>query len=747
MTKKAVNKLKKEDHLKSVKRMPNGKPLIESVTKNAYLPFVIILLFSTGIYFNTLWNTYAIDDFSVISKNAYTVKGFHGIKDLMTHDALVGYVGESANKSTGTRYRPLSMVTFAIEIGLVGERPMLSHGINIFLFALTCLLLYRLLSYLLPPAKGTSFYLSLPFLATMFFAAHPIHTEAVANIKGRDEIMGLLFALLAAYAAVRYAQTHKVIHLIWGAPVYLLALLSKENPITYIAVIPLMLYFFTSAKAKEILLCVGVYLIPVSVFLLMRYHYTGGAAEAVSTEVLKNPWAYLASTPDGYIHRYATIIMTFILYFKLLIFPHPLTHDYFYNHVPIVGISDMWFILSVLVNMGLVIYAIMGFGRRQVASFAILYYFITFSIVSNLIFNTGGVMSERFVYMPSIGFCILLAQVLITAKERYTVGVSGLTGVMMGILILYSIKTISRNRDWENNLILIVTDSRTSTNSEKVQSVAGMGIADMAGENFELYRENGTLQKVIDLLGMNEDASTVSAPAMKMKLLERAIEYLKRALAIDTNSSYAWNSLGEISYKLHKDPNEAIGYYLKAKDMSSGNYSGTYFVSWNNMGCVHLEMNMPALAKDDFLKAMSYKPNEPGCRVNVALAYSKMGDVDSAILWYQKALEVNPKDAKTCHDLGKIYGKDKHDMDKAIVYISKAIEINPALEEAYGDLSLTYNAVNDTDDAVKVAEACLKRFPKDIPALSNLATAYHKKNEHQKAQQYEAQITALTQHH
>ena len=57
-------------------------------------PYLIILLFTTGIYFNTIWNTYAIDDTLVLTENKFTLQGFSGIKDLMTHDAFVGFFGE-----------------------------------------------------------------------------------------------------------------------------------------------------------------------------------------------------------------------------------------------------------------------------------------------------------------------------------------------------------------------------------------------------------------------------------------------------------------------------------------------------------------------------------------------------------------------------------------------------------------------------------------------------------------------------
>jgi tetratricopeptide (TPR) repeat protein len=709
-----------------------------------YLPYLIIFIFSTAIYFNTLWNKNTSDDGTVLHQNKFTLKGLAGIRDIMTHDGFVGYLGEKgAGLVSGGRYRPLSIVSMAVEVQFFGVHPMLSHGINILLFSLTCLLLYHILRYLIPDTAGGSWYLSLPFAATLLFAGHPIHTEVVANIKGRDEIMGLLFSLLALHYALLYVRSQGLLHLILGSFVFFLALLSKENALTFIAIVPLTYYFFTGARTRDYVLVLALYLLPMAVFLYMRSVYTQSGLWSESTEILNNPFAYLHHDTGGYIQRYATVIKVSLLYFRELVFPHPLTHDYYYDQIPIIGPADPLFILSVLINIGLIIYAIIGIRAQATYSYAIWYYFITFSVVSNFFFQIGSLMNERFVYMASIGFCILIGVLLTGAGGRYRLSARIQITLLTAILLLYSVKTISRNRDWVDETILSITDARTSINSAKVQNIAGSMLVDLSDQDLGTRRHDGSLQRIYDLMDIHQDVALVPDTAVRRQLLTRAVEYLKRSLSIYPGYTYAWFTMGTASYRLHKNPQEAIACYQKA--MSLG--YGEEFDIWNNIGCIELENNMPGQARENFLKVLALKPDEPQYRSNLALAYGNMGAVDSALYWYGKVLDVKPNDAATYHKIGKLYGQQLNNLDMAIRYISKAIDSDPNLTAAYIDLGLAYNLAGRPDDAIRVSEQCIGRFPGCVPVLANIVASYRLKNNMPKVKEYEARIAVLTGGH
>ena len=715
-----------------IETVATEKGPFSNILTSAYLPYLLIFFFTSAIYFNTLWNQYAIDDTLVLTENKFTMQGFGGIKELMTHDSFVGFFGERGSALvSGGRYRPLSIVTLAIEVEFFGMNPKISHGVNILLFTLTCLLLYHILKILLPGRRESPFYLSIPFIAAILFAGHPIHTEVVANIKGRDEIMGLLFSLLTLLAALKYVKTQNIVHIVWGLLVFFLALLSKENAITFIAIIPLTFFFFTKATRKDYLMLLA-YFIPIFLFLFMRNHYTKASIAGETAEVLNNPFALIPKTIEGFLMHYATVIMTFLLYIKLLIFPHPLTHDYYFNQIPIIGTKDPVFLLSVIVNGGLVLYALINFRKKTVPSYAILFYFITFSIVSNLLFTVGALMNERFIYVSSLGFCLFIAYILVKAKDRFHISANIITGILVVILLLYSAKTISRNRVWLDNLTLFLVDSKTSNNSAKVNMSAGGDLTKFADENFEALRINGRLQYIADLVDMNVNVTTVPDSVLKKDFLQLSIQHLNQTLAIYPTHSNAWLLLGNAVYKLHKDPKEAILCYQKAIACHPGGYYDALY----DLGCVEIENNMPEQAKENFLKATAVKPDEFACRFNLAIAYTTLNKFDSAILWFKKTLELKPLDALTYYKMGTIYGRHLNNTDLAIQYLSKAIEYNPNSEAYYEELGDYYSLKSMTDDQIRIYQECLKKFPKAITAMRSMAVVYEKKGNAQMAAKY-----------
>ena len=748
MAKKSTNSIASNKGRPSPARSEASKTAASSSTPQTtwsdilnrpYIPYLIILMLSIGIYSNTFYNEYTIDDPLVSTANKFTLKGFAGIKDIMTHDALVGYFGEQGSEAlSGGRYRPLSIVTFAIEDEFFGLNPKVSHTVNIILFSFTCILLYHLLLYLLPKKKESPFYLTVPFIATVLFTAHPIHTEAVANSKGRDEIMGLLFALSALYAAVKYVKTRRLIHLAWGVIIFFIALLSKENPITFMAVIPLTFFFFTKAKLKDYLLVIGIYIVPVIIYLYMRSIYTNSGLGFESKEIVNNPFAYLPKTMDGLLQRYATIVMTFILYFKLLIFPHPLSHDYYYNQIPMVGISNPLFIISAVVNIGLFIYAIIGLRHKSIPSYAILFYFITFSVVSNVFFTVGVLLNERLLFFSSVGFCLLIAWLLVKAGERFRLSGPIVASILIVILLLYSIKTISRNRAWSDNLTLVLHDVKTSPNSAKVLLSAGTQLVNLAYLNYDSIRANGQLQHISDLLDLNVKVTSVPDSTMQKLFCEKSIEFFHRSIAIYPDWADSWLGLGNASYKLHKPSNEVIDYFQKAELYCKG----VYYQGWFNLGCVYVENSMPEQAKESFLKALALDPTQIGCAFNLAVSYTNLNKLDSALIYYNKCAQLKPEDAMVYYRMSTIYAR-LGNVDSTIQTLNKALHYNPDMEVFYTSLAGAYNIKNMPDDAIRVSGQCLNKFPNSIAALRNMIDSYNKKGQPDKAHEYEIKLEQL----
>ena len=443
--------------------------------KGRSFKYAIIFIACFVFYGNTIKNNYALDDFIVIGLNHFTTKGIEGIPDIFKYDTFTGCYG-SEMKLTGGRYRPLSLATFAIEYQLFGPNPHVSHYINILLLILTAVLLYILLSKIFNSYFKNDNFFDIPFITVLLFIAHPVHTEVVANIKGRDEIMSLAGSLATAIFILKYFDTNKYQYLIIGFFLFFLALLSKENAITFLGVIPLSIYFYKKEKWQKYFYSLLPLITAGLLYFLIRIAALSGTGQA-HEDLLNNPFLNANLS-----EKYATIFYTLGMYIKLLFFPHPLTHDYYPYHIKLVNWNNAFVVISLLVYILLMAYAIFNLRKKSIVSYGILFYLITLSVVSNVFLQVGTFMSERFIFMPSIGFVLIIAwllfsKILFIVKSNYLK-----TSILTLILILCLIKTYSRNEVWKDYFTLYTTDVKISGNSARSNTVVSMQLIDKANQ-------------------------------------------------------------------------------------------------------------------------------------------------------------------------------------------------------------------------------------------------------------------------
>ena len=388
----------------------------------------IIFVLAFLLYGNTLTHEYTQDDAIVIYDNMFTTEGFSGIPGILKYDTFYGFFKvEGKDKLVaGGRYRPLTLVMFAVEYAIFGDNPLIGHLGNILLYGFLGIILYLLLLKLFRARGDLPSAAFIAFLTTLFFMVHPVHTEVVANIKGRDEIMTLLGSLAALLLSLKAFQEKKDWLNILAGIIFFLALLAKENAITFLAVVPLTYFIFTKADLAKVITQTLPFLIGAILFLIIRGQVLGGNfGGEVSMELMNNPFLKIENgrwVALAFGEKMATIVYTLGKYVQLLIFPHPLTHDYYPRHVALMTWSDWQVILSTLLYIGMGVLGLIGLLKKRLWSYGILYYIITLSIVSNVVFPIGTNMSERFLFMPSVGFClgvVLLLVSLVSATETF----------------------------------------------------------------------------------------------------------------------------------------------------------------------------------------------------------------------------------------------------------------------------------------------------------------------------------------
>lgn len=622
----------------------------------------LIAIFSLAflLYVNTLSHDYALDDAIVITQNMYTTEGVSGFPGILTKDTFFGFFKEEGKEQlvAGGRYRPFTLLLFALEAQLFGTQPWFGHLMNILYFGLTGIILYLLLLRLLRLrfSEGKAYFIA--FTATVLFVAHPIHTEVVANIKGRDEIIALLGSLAALYFSIRAYLEKKPGWLILAGLIFFAGLLSKENAITFLAVAPLTYYFFTKAKTNRIIGQLTPFVVAAVVFLLIRFSILGFSLGEAPRELMNNPFLKIVGdqwVPFSFGEKMATIFYTLGKYLQLLIFPHPLTHDYYPKQIYLMSWGDWQVLLSLVAYIGLLVYAIRGFIRRDPISYSILFFLLTLSIVSNILFPVGTNMSERLIFMPSVGFCLAVA--ILSWRLYQRLGkklVPILTGLGL-ITLLYGVKTVARNQAWKDNFTLFSTDIYHSPNSAKLRNAMGG----------ELLTQS--------LKPENE--------AQQQTMWQEAVGHLQEAIRLHPTYKGAYVLLGN-AYNYLKQYDQSIAMYQKALQIAPGdqlaedNLAITYRDAGKYAG--ETQGNLQ-LALQYLQQAQQLRPNDAETLRLLGVAYGMSGQHQQSIDYFSRITESSPNSATAWFDLGVAYIQSGQPQ-VGQVYIDRARELDPNIE-------------------------------------------------------------------
>jgi hypothetical protein len=428
--------------------------------------FFIVLAFL--LYYATLSFGYILDDTIVILDNTFTKQGFAGIVDIFSTESFAGYFGEQKDLVQGARYRPLSIATFAVEYQFFGLNPAVSHFINVLLYGFTGVLLYAVLYKLNHKSEGHRFW-NIAFVAALLYIAHPIHTEAVANIKGRDEIMAMMLSLGSMMAVLKWDQTQKIKYAGFTFLIFFLAMMAKENAITFCAIIPAALYVFRRKTIFQSLKLTLPVIAAAVLYLIIRYSVIGYLlnSDSVIQDLMNNPFAEMTNA-----ERYATVSFTLWKYISLSIYPHPLAHDYYPYAIPKLNWTDLKAILPMALYIAMAIWSIIVVVKRKKNWFGLVFYLIALSIVSNIVVNVGTFMNERFIFMASAGICMLLAAFFTQWLSRQTFRFAPYLAIALtGLIIIgYSAKTIMRVPVWKDAMALNKSAVKVNPGSARANS-------------------------------------------------------------------------------------------------------------------------------------------------------------------------------------------------------------------------------------------------------------------------------------
>ncbi len=643
---------------------------------------IALVVITIVLYYNTIFNYFALDDYYINYHNEQITKGFAGIPDILT-----SLYGDESGQTFG--YRPVVRISFALENQFTANskyNPGISHLINMLLYIVGILLLYKVLRRLL-----RNYNIWFPFLVMLLFLSHPTHTEVVASLKNRDIILNFIFSFFAIWQFIKWADTGKIKFVIFGMLSFFLAALSKETAVAQLAVFPLVLYFFTDISPKKLL---GFSLTALSVVLL----------------ALVGPWLFLPEfhreimffenplvAEPNFMVRLSTSFYILGWYLKMLVYPYPLGFYYGFNMIPIVNWANIWVILSFVAYIGMAIIAFLGLKKKTLLSFIILYFFITISMYANIVYPVPGIVGDRFLFFPSLAFSLAIVflfyklfRVDLSDKKIPNLKFIGIIALTLVLFLPYGQYTRIRNYQWNNEYSLYHTDQKHLFQSVKAN---------------ELYAS--TLIEKVNV----ELAKPVNPYKFVEYLVDSAVMHYEQAVRLDSSHFGTWNNVGAVYAKIYG--NQAL---IREKSY------------WNKNDTVKAEKEKKdaakyfAMADNAFKTAIFFKPDFGSAYFNRGFAFELQGMYDSAIYNYNQVTRIDGPYAKTFSRIANVYYK-KGEIDVAIAENKKMIKQFPDSDLPYINLGNYYYVAGEIQKAVQYFE---KAFEKgDNPATGQFLSDYY----------------------
>jgi tetratricopeptide (TPR) repeat protein len=365
----------------------------------AALAFVLVtvipVLVALAAFAPGLGSAFTFDDREVVRDNPLLADG-------APLGALVSspYGPRNTNR---TLWRPLTMLTFAIERRLFGHSALAHQVTNLFLDAAVAALVAAVaLGAGLRPASAA--------VAGAVFGAHPLHAEAVIGIVGRSELLAATGVLLATLLAQRdfVLRGSRRTGLAASGAIFFLALLAKESAATFGLVI-LVVALTRGLPARRLAGPLAIHAAVLGLVLVLRRSALGAVFFDMSDYVpfLDNPLAHADLSA-----RVVSALEGIARYGRLLVFPHPLSVDYSFDAVPVSNSPGAAALAGALVLATALGTAVFFRRRRPAPALGAGFFLATFALTSNLALPIGTIFAERLAYLPSAGFAIAAAALL-----------------------------------------------------------------------------------------------------------------------------------------------------------------------------------------------------------------------------------------------------------------------------------------------------------------------------------------------
>jgi tetratricopeptide (TPR) repeat protein len=600
---------------------------------------------SIAVYTNALRGELLYDDVPDIVRNRL-VRDFE-VARIVTEPSWATWVGIGY-----AGYRPVTTLTFALNHAVHGLAPVGWHAVNVALHAAVSALLVVLLVRL-------DVGVAVAALAGVLFATHPVHTEAVASVVGRADVLSTLLALLCWWLLLGRGGGLRAAA---AALMLALAVLAKESAVALVGVIlavDLLAGRACSRWRRHALLVVAAL----------------GALAWRSAVLLGSPGgvttfdSVLAGMP--YRDRISTTLAIALRYVEKLVWPLHLSADYSYRQIDVVSWSDPLCFLGLAVLVGLAL-ATMTFRGGAVRLGLVLLAVPLLAVLLISFLALGPPLAERLLYLPSAGFCLLLALAIHGFATRGAASRTAAWVTTAAVVAAYFGLTVARNRVWRTPAIFfetMVADAPLSARS---------------------HRELG------NFLG---EQGQVAA----------AVRELETSMVILPNPGTAY-SLGNVLAKARR-PDEAIAAYGRALELKAD-----FVEAMTNLATTYGDKGDDQAAVALFERVLELRPSGfPELHMNYANSLQRMGLLSEAAGHYEKAVALAPGDAAVRFNYGVCLERLGRPAD-AVGQYGAAIAARPDWPAPHERLVAALLTAGQRDAALRAQERAERRFPND-PAI------------------------------
>eukprot|EP00062_Callorhinchus_milii_P013448 gi/632961538/ref/XP_007896811.1/ PREDICTED: transmembrane and TPR repeat-containing protein 1 isoform X3 [Callorhinchus milii] len=633
--------------------------------------------------------------------------------DVRTHSPTTGafsndFWGKKLTDSSSHKsYRPLCILSFKLNVLLGGMTPLHFHVVNVLLHcAVTSLLLYTC-------DKAVFGDCHLAFLTALLFSVHPVHTEAVTGIVGRADVLACLFFLLAFLSYIRsvdsrrsgeyFAPTTSPIFLLFSLLLGTCAMLVKETGVTVFGVCVIYdllilcprrpLLNPSSHKIRGLVKAGTPFLkraafvtIYVVAILFFRVWIMGGSMPNFSEQ--DNP----ASFSPHLLTRFLTYSYLLVFNAWLLLAPITLCYDWQVGSIPLVeslwdarNVATAAFVLGILLLTFTCLLSAQRLEHREILV-GLLFLALPFVPASNLFFRVGFVVAERVLYMPSMGYCILVVHGV--KRLRAVLSKWGASIVMLSTLLLLGLffwKTVRQNEVWLSRESLFRAGVQTLPLNAKVHYNYANFLKDQGRQSEAIY-------------------------------------HYKTALKLYPRHPSALNNLGTLT----RNVSEAEIHYRQALKLNPQHNRALF-----NLGNLYKSQRRWAEAEHLLRDSISYGPQFGDAFSSLAALLIEQGRLQEADVIYLRGIE-NCLENSDLHNNYGVFLVDKGDVDGATRHYLRAIGLNPKHHVAMVNLGRLLRSSDKNEEAESWYKRALQ-MTRDVDILSPLGALYYNTGRYEQA--------------